>query len=136
MSIEAGASPGMVVLASNHSVAQTIDRLQSLLKEKGVLIFARIDFSGDAMRAGLDMRPEQLLIFGSPKAGTPLMLAVPTVGLDLPLKALVWEDAEGKTWLAYNDPKYIVQRHAVESGLSVNLATIIPLLERAAAQSD
>ena len=134
MSIQAGSSPGMVVLASNHSVAQTIDRLESLLKEKGVLIFARIDFSGDAMRAGLDMRPEQLLIFGSPKAGTPLMQAVPTVGLDLPLKALAWEDAEGRTWLAYNDPKYIVQRHAMQSGLSANLAAVIPLLERAAAQ--
>jgi uncharacterized protein (DUF302 family) len=134
MSIQAGASSGVVVLTSHHSVDQTIDRLESLLKEKGVLIFARIDFSSDAMRAGLDMRPEQLLIFGNPKGGTPLMQAVPTVGLDLPLKALVWEDAEGKTWLAYNDPQYIVQRHALESGLSANLAAVIPLLERSAAQ--
>ena len=98
------------------------------------MIFARIDFSGDAGRAGLHMRPEQLLIFGNPKGGTPLMQAVPTIGLDLPLKALVWEDAEGKTWLAYNDPKYIVQRHAVESNLGANLAGVIPLLERAVAQ--
>jgi len=98
------------------------------------MIFARIDFSGDAGRAGLHMRPEQMLIFGNPKGGTPLMQAVPTVGLDLPLKALVWEDAEGRTWLAYNDPDYIVQRHAVESNLSINLAGVIPLLERAVAQ--
>ena len=115
-------------------MARTVERLESLLKAKGVMIFARIDFSGDAGRAGLPMRPEQMLIFGNPKGGTPLMQAVPTVGLDLPLKALVWEDAEGRTWLAYNDPKYIVQRHAVESNLSINLAGVIPLLERAAAQ--
>lgn len=98
------------------------------------MIFARIDFSGDAYRAGLQMLPEQMLIFGNPKGGTPLMQAVPTVALDLPLKALVWEDAEGKTWLAYNDPKYIVQRHALDSSLGANLAGVIPLLERAAAQ--
>ncbi|MGD0493159.1 MAG: DUF302 domain-containing protein [Steroidobacteraceae bacterium] len=125
---------GVIVLASYHPVDRTVDRLESLLQEKGVLIFARIDFSGDAARAGLAMRPEQLLIFGNPKSGTPLMQAMPTVGLDLPLKALVWEDSEGKTWLAYNDPKYIVQRHAVASSLSVNLAAVIPLLERAVAQ--
>jgi uncharacterized protein (DUF302 family) len=126
--------PGVIVLASYYPVARTVDRLESLLKEKGVLVFARIDFSGDAARAGLQMRPEQLLIFGNPKGGTPLMQAMPTVGLDLPFKALVWEDSEGKTWLAYNDPKYIVQRHAVESNLSANLAAVIPLLERAVAQ--
>jgi uncharacterized protein (DUF302 family) len=103
--------PGVVVLASHYLVTQSLDRLESLLKEKGVMIFVRIDFSGDAGRAGLPMRPEQMLIFGNPKGGTPLMQTIPTVGLDLPLKALVWEDAEGKTWLAYNDPKYIVQRH-------------------------
>jgi uncharacterized protein (DUF302 family) len=125
---------GVIAFASHHPVAQTVDRLESLLKEKGVLVFARIDFSGDAARAGLQMRPEQLLIFGNPKGGTPLMQAMPTVGLDLPLKALVWEDSEGKTWLAYNDPQYIVQRHGVAGNLSANLAAVIPLLERAAAQ--
>jgi uncharacterized protein (DUF302 family) len=134
MSTQAVPPSGVIVLASYYPVARTVDRLESLLKEKGVLVFARIDFSGDAARAGLHMRPEQLLIFGNPKGGTPLMQAMPTVGLDLPLKALVWEDSEGKTWLAYNDPKYIVQRHAVESNLSANLAAVIPLLERAVAQ--
>jgi uncharacterized protein (DUF302 family) len=134
MSTRADPPPGVIILASYHPVVRTVDRLESLLKEKGVLVFARIDFSGDAARAGLQMRPEQLLIFGNPKGGTPLMQAVPTVGLDLPLKALVWEDSESKTWLAYNDPKYIVQRHAVERDLSANLAAVVPLLERAVAQ--
>jgi uncharacterized protein (DUF302 family) len=134
MTNQASPPPGVVVLASYHPVARAVDRLESILKEKGIMIFARIDFSGDAGRAGLQMRPEQMLIFGNPKGGTPLMQAVPTVGLDLPLKALVWEDAEGRTWLAYNDPQYIVQRHGVESNLSANLAGVIPLLERAVAQ--
>jgi uncharacterized protein (DUF302 family) len=123
---------GMIVIASAHSVADTIARLETLLKEKGVLIFARIDFSADASRAGLELRPEQMLIFGNPKGGTPLMAQKPTVGLDLPLKALVWQDGEGKTWLGYNDPKYIVQRHGVEEALQKNLAAVIPLLESAA----
>ena len=134
MSTRAVPPSGVIVVASHHPVARTVDRLESLLKQKGVLVFARIDFSGDAARAGLTMRPEQLLIFGNPKGGAPLMQAMPTVGLDLPFKALVWEDSEGRTWLAYNDPRYIVQRHAVESGLSANLAALIPLLEQAAAQ--
>src|SRR5215475_6534225 len=96
---EAGIPPeaGIVRLPSQHSVATTLVRLESLLKERGIMIFARIDFSGDAARAGLTMRPEQMLIFGNPRAGTPLMQSVPAAGLDLPLKALVWEDAEGQT---------------------------------------
>jgi uncharacterized protein (DUF302 family) len=134
MSTPASPLSGVVVLASFHPVSTTIDRLESLLKEKGIMIFARIDFSGDAGRAGLQLRAEQMLIFGNPKNGTPLMQAVPTVGLDLPLKALAWEDTETRTWLAYNDPKYIVRRHGVESNLSANLAAVIPLLERCVAQ--
>jgi uncharacterized protein (DUF302 family) len=122
---------GMIVMPSAHSVADTIARLETLLKEKNVLIFARIDFSGDALRAGLELRPEQMLIFGNPKGGTPLMAQKPTVGLDLPLKALVWQDSGGQTWLGYNDPKYIVQRHAVDEALQKNLAAVIPLLESA-----
>src|ERR1700680_1687915 len=95
---------GIVRIRSQHSVAVTMQRLESLLKERGIIVFARIDFRGDASRAGLTMRPEQLLIFGNPKAGTPLMLAAPTAGLALPIKALIWEDAEGRAWIAYNDP--------------------------------
>ena len=123
---------GIVRIASSHSVGVTMDRLESLLKERGIMVFARIDFSGDAARVGLTMRPEQLLIFGNPKAGTPLMLAAPTAGLDLPLKALIWEDADGKTWLAYNTPQYVLRRHGLASTLSTNLAAVVPILERAA----
>src|SRR5277367_2680737 len=116
------ADPGIVKIPAHYPVAETLDRLESLLKERGVMVFARIDFSGDAQRAGLTMRPEQMLIFGNPKGGTPLMMAVPTVGLDLPLKALVWEDTAGKAWIAYNDPQYIVKRHGLAAAMSANLA--------------
>ena len=127
-------NPGIVRIRSQHSVAVTADRIESLLKERGILLFARIDFSGDAARAGLTMRPEQLLIFGNPKAGTPLMVAEPTAGLDLPLKALIWEDADSHAWIAYNDPLYVVQRHGLAPALSANLAATVPILERAAQQ--
>jgi len=126
------ADDGIVSIASNHSVSDTIDRLESLVKAKGMTIFARIDFSGDAARNGLAMRPEQMLIFGNPKAGTPLMQAEPAVGLDLPLKALVWEDEQGATWIGYNTPDYIVQRHGLPAAMSGNLAGAIGLLEQAA----
>jgi len=127
------AIPGLVRLPSRHSVAATIDRLEASLKERGIVVFARIDFCGDAARAGLHMRPEQMLIFGNPRAGTPLMLEVPAVGLDLPLKVLAWQDADGKVWVAYNDPHYIVQRYAITASLAVNLAAAVPLIESAAA---
>lgn len=128
----AGEIPGLVRLLSRHSVAATIDRLEASLKQRGIMVFARIDFGGDAARAGLRMQPEQMLIFGNPKAGTPLMLQVPAVGLDLPLKALAWQDAQTKVWVAYNDPQYIVRRHGIEAGLAANLAAVVPLIEAAA----
>jgi len=128
----AQAESGVVRIASSHSVAETIDRLERLLKERGVIVFARIDFSADAARAGLAMRAEQMLVFGNPKAGTPLMQAAPASGIDLPLKALAWEDADGKTWLAYNAPEYVVRRHGLAPSLAANLAAPIPLLEAAA----
>ena len=124
---------GIVRIPSQHPVAATLGRLESLLKERGIMIFARIDFSGDAARAGLTMRAEQMLIFGNPKAGTPLMQSAPTAGLDLPLKALVWEDADGKTSIAYNDPQYVVRRHGLDVALAANLAAVVPHIERAAA---
>jgi uncharacterized protein (DUF302 family) len=124
---------GVARIASSHSVAETVARLEGLLKERGVLIFAHIDFSGDAGRAGLTMRPEQMLVFGNPKAGTPLMQAEPLAGLDLPVKALVFEDASAKTWVAWNDPNYIVRRHGLAAPLAANLAAVVPLIERAAA---
>lgn len=125
-------TPGLVRLPSRHAVAVTIDRLDASLRQRNILVFARIDFSGDAERAGLQMRPEQMLIFGNPKAGTPLMLQAPAAGLDLPLKVLAWEDAESKVWVAYNDPQYIVRRHGIEPGLAANLTAVVPLIEAAA----
>ena len=123
---------GIIRLRSAYPVAETLDRLEAALKQRAVMVFARIDFSGDAARAGLSLRPEQLLIFGNPKGGTPLMAAQPSVGLDLPLKALAWEDVDGQVWVAYNDPLYIVQRHGVAAALAANLAAVTPLLEHAA----
>ena len=123
---------GIRRLPSTHSVAATLDRLEALLKANGVLIFARINFSADAAEAGLSMLPEQQLIFGAPKGGTPLLLANATTALDLPLRAICWQDANGKTWLAYNDPAYIVRRHQLPMQLVRNLSAVIPLLERAA----
>jgi uncharacterized protein (DUF302 family) len=132
MNTSAASEAGVVRIPSGHSVAETMARLEGLLKERGVLVFARIDFSGDAGRAGLAMRPEQMLIFGNPRAGTPLMQTEPAAGLDLPLKALVFEDGTGKTWVAWNDPQYIVERHGLPATLAANLAAVVPLIERAA----
>ena len=132
MTSQPGEDDGSVRLRSAHSAAATLQRLEALLRERGVMVFAKIDFSGDAARAGLQLRAEQLLIFGNPRAGTPLMQAAPIAGLDLPLKALVWEDDSGQTWIACNDPHYIVQRHGLEAALAANLAAVMPLLEQAA----
>jgi uncharacterized protein (DUF302 family) len=124
--------PGVVRLRSQHSVEATLQRLQSLLRERGVKIFACIDFSGDAAAAGLTMPAEKLLIFGNPKAGTPLMQSAPLAGLDLPVKALVYEESTGDTVIAYNDPRYVVQRHGLPDALAANLAAVVPLIEQAA----
>jgi uncharacterized protein (DUF302 family) len=125
--------PGYISKLSPHSVPETIQRLSALLKSKGVAIFALIDHSGEAEKAGLKMRPTQLLIFGNPKGGTPLMLAAPSTAIDLPLKALVWEDADGKVWLSYNSPDYLQQRHGFPADLKKNVAAIEPLLAQAVA---
>lgn len=124
---------GLIHLESKHSVEETMQRLEELLKQKGVAIFARIDHSGEAAKAGLEMRPTKLLIFGSPKAGTPLMQAAPTLAIDLPLKALLWQDAEGKVWLTYNDPAYLQGRHGVPAELLPNIASVSGLLAKAVA---
>ena len=123
---------GIVRIPSQYSVTETLDRLERLLKDRGIIVFARIDFSGDAARAGLTLKSEQMLIFGNPKAGTPLMQAAPASGIDLPLKALAWEDSEGRTWLAYNAPEYVLRRHQLASGFGSNLSAPIPILEAAA----
>jgi len=125
---------GVRKLPAHRSVTETLDRLQALLKERGITLFARLDFSSDATANGLSMRPEQQLIFGNPKAGTPLMLANPTAALDLPIRAICWQDQDGKTWLAYNDPAYVVARHGLPESLAANLAAVTPLLQKAAAE--
>jgi uncharacterized protein (DUF302 family) len=124
---------GFLDIRSHRPVAESIERLQSLASAAGLMIFARIDFSGDAQRAGLTMRPMQMLLFGNPKAGTPLLIASPRVGLDLPLKALAWEDAEGSVWLSCNAPAYLEARHDLPHALIANIAGAQGLLERAAA---
>jgi uncharacterized protein (DUF302 family) len=106
---------GIIDLASKYSVAETVERLEALLKAKGIKVFARIDQAAEARAAGLTMRPTVLVIFGDPKAGTPLMNRYPSLALDLPLKALVWESADGKVWLSYNSPEFLQQRHGLET---------------------
>ena len=123
---------GMIHLASQHSVDDTVQRLQELLSEKNIQLFAVIDHSGEADKVGLQMRPTKLLIFGNPKGGTPLMQAAPTVAIDLPLKALVWQDADGKVWLTYNDPTYLQHRHGFPQQLVANLSAVNGLLAKAA----
>jgi uncharacterized protein (DUF302 family) len=122
---------GLIHLASKYSVEQTMQRLEALLQERGVMIFARIDHSGEAAKVGLTMRPTKLLIFGSPKGGTPLMQAAPSIAIDLPLKALFWEDADGKVWLTYNDPAYLQQRHHFPLELLPNIAGVSALFAKA-----
>src|SRR5450755_2154833 len=118
---------GLIHLLSKYSVEETMRRLEALLQERGVTIFARIDHSGEAEKAGLKMRPTKLLIFGSPKAGTPLMQASPSIAIDLPLKALFWQDSEGKAWLTHNDPVYLQQRHNIPPELLPNIAGVSAL---------
>ncbi len=107
----AGNSNGMIRIKSNHDVSTTLDILESVLKTKGMTIFKRVDHTAGAEKAGLQLRPTELLIFGNPKVGTPLMLCSQTAALDLPQKALAYEDEYGKVWLAYNDPAYMAKRH-------------------------
>jgi uncharacterized protein (DUF302 family) len=125
------AENGMIHLTSPYSVPETLRRLESLLQARGLAIFARIDHSGEAEKAGLKMRPTQLFIFGSPKQGTPLMVASPTLAIDLPLKALAWEDASGKVWLSYNTPEYLKQRHNIPDELLKNISGVGALLQKA-----
>jgi uncharacterized protein (DUF302 family) len=104
-------SDGLVTIASAHDVKETLDRLVAEVTQKGLTVFARIDHAAGARDVGLSLRPTELLIFGNARGGTPLMQAHQTVGIDLPLKALAWQDAAGKTWLSYNDPAWLAARH-------------------------
>ncbi len=132
MTPAASTNKGIVDKLSNHSVEQTVEKLKNILQSKGVTLFAVIDHSGEAEKAGMKMLPTKLLIFGSPKAGTPLMLAAPSIALDLPLKILVWQDAEGKVWVTYNSPAYLQERHNLPSELLPNIAVIEALATKAA----
>lgn len=123
---------GLVTIPSNHPVEQTVEKLKGILQAKGVTLFALVDHSGEAEKAGMKMRPTKLLIFGNPKGGTPVMLAAPSIAIDLPLKILVWEDAQGKAWLSYNSTAYLQQRHGVPQELAQNIAAAELLAAKAA----
>jgi uncharacterized protein (DUF302 family) len=123
---------GIVTLAAGHSVDQTVEKLEAMLKAKGVKLFTVIDHSGEALRAGLHMRPTKLLIFGNPKAGTPLMVASPTIAIDLPLKILVWEDSGGQVRISYNSAAYLQNRHGLPEDLVQNIAVVAALAVAAA----
>lgn len=124
---------GLEKVKSARNFADTVARFESLLTATGLTLFAKIDFSGDAERSGLKLRPTLMFLFGSPKAGTPVMLAVPDVAIDLPLKVVISEDNEGSVWLAYNAPEYLSSRHSLPENLAPNLAAIRPLVKAAAA---
>jgi uncharacterized protein (DUF302 family) len=125
------ANNGIISQPSQYSVPETIDRLTAVLQAKGITIFVRIDQQAEAEKVGLSLRPTQLLLFGNPQAGTPLMVAEPTIALDLPLKALAWEAADGKVWLSYNDPDYLKQRFSIADELVKHVAVIAPLIHQA-----
>src|ERR1700674_2006817 len=122
---------GLIHVSSPRSVPETLKKLEAILAARGLKVFALVDHSGEAEKAGLKMRPTQLLIFGSPKAGTPLMVAAPTVAIDLPLKALVWEDADGKVWLSYNSPDYLQRRSGLPADVVKNIAGVGARVEKA-----
>ena len=122
---------GIVHLSSPHSVTETLAHLETIVQAKGLTILAKIDHSGDAAKAGLAMQPTKLLIFGNAKSGTPLMIASPSIAIDLPLKALVWQDVDGKVWLSYNSPNYLKERHAIPDDLLQNIAGIGPICAEA-----
>jgi len=122
---------GIVDVPSNHSVDETVERVKSILQSKGVALFALIDHSGEAEKVGMKMPPTKLLIFGNPKGGTPLMLAAPSVAIDLPLKILVWQDGQGKVWLSYNSPEYLRARHGLPQDLLQNIAVVETLAAKA-----
>ncbi len=125
------ADNGFVSKPSKYSVAETLNRFEAVAKAKGITVFARVDHSGGAEQAGLKMRPTQLLIVGSPKGGTPVMLAAPSAAIDLPLKVLAWEDNKGKVWLSYNSPEYLMKRHGFPAELLKNVSAVGALADRA-----
>lgn len=126
---------GIVHLTSAYTVSETMTRLEALLKTRGMAILGRVDHSGGAAKVGLKMQPTELLIFGNPKSGTPLMIAAPTLALDLPLKALVWEDDEGTVRLSFNSPEYLQQRHGIPPELMKNISGARGIFEEVVTRS-
>jgi uncharacterized protein (DUF302 family) len=122
---------GLTRVASPRAVEETVERLESVFKERNLQLFALIDHSGEAEKVGLKMRPTKQLIFGSPRGGTPVMVAAPTIAIDLPLKALVSEDEGGKVWVTYNTPEYLQQRHDVPGDLVKNISGVGALVAKA-----
>lgn len=129
---KASAAKGITDKQSNHSVDEIVEKLKNILQLEGVRFFALVDHGGEAQKVGMKMPPTKLLIFGSPKAGTPLMLAAPSIANDLPLKILVWEDNRGKIWLSYNSPEYLQERHQLPADLVQNISVVEALVNKAA----
>jgi uncharacterized protein (DUF302 family) len=131
--VASGTKKGIIDKPSNHSVDQTVENLKDILRSQGIKLFALVDHSGEAEKVGLKMRPTKLLIFGSPKAGTPLMLAAPSIAIDLPLKILVWQDDQGKAWVSFNSPEYLKERHGLQQDVLQNISVVETLATKAAA---
>jgi uncharacterized protein (DUF302 family) len=125
-------SKGIIDKPGNHTVEETVAKLKNILQSKGITLFAVVDHSGEAEKVGMKMPPTKLLIFGNPKAGTPLMLATPGIAIDLPLKILIWQDVQGKVWVSYNSPAYLQERHGLPSELLQNIAVVEALAAKAA----
>ncbi len=125
------ADDGVTKRESRYSVPQTLDRLEAILKERGITVFARIDHAGEATKVGLNLPPTQLLVFGNPRAGTPLMVAHPTIAIDLPMKALAWQDSAGKVWIGFNSADYLKKRHDLTDEQAKSLAVVGVLIDAA-----
>jgi len=131
-SVTSGTHEGIVDEPSRHSVDDTVETLKATLQSKGITLFAVVDHSGEAAKVGMSLPPTKLLIFGNPRAGTPLMAAAPSTALDLPLKILVWQDRDGHVWVSYNSPQYLQTRHGFPADLMANVAAVQTLAEKAA----
>jgi uncharacterized protein (DUF302 family) len=125
-------TPGLTTIPSANGPKDTMNRLEAEVRAKGMTVFAHIDHAAGATAVGLSLRPTELLIFGNAKAGTPLMNSVQTIGLDLPLRALVWQDASGSTWLSYNDPAWLAQRHGLSAETQAAVAAMTSALDAVA----
>src|SRR6266516_3676411 len=130
MAVQKGS--GLIDIGSSHSVDETVEKLKGILQAKGIALFALVYHSGAAIKAGMKMRPTKLLIVGNPKAGTPVMLAAPSSAIDLPLKILIWQDAQGKVWVSYNSPAYLQERHNLAPELLQNISVVETLATKAA----